>query len=171
MLSDRPLRVAARVLRDSTRILEGTTGMLDQTIEDIPRLRKVLKTQKIFGVVPECDVKAAKEAVNTEIAPELEQLADLNEKILAKLRRKKTGLQSQAQLLQVRLMSAESLSPQRKERSHLKSGGATRSSEADLARLRFLRNKSDRLDYSLSRRRLQNKQAKLSFTPSLPPAD
>ncbi|OBA21627.1 hypothetical protein METBIDRAFT_42656 [Metschnikowia bicuspidata var. bicuspidata NRRL YB-4993] len=164
------MRVTARILRDSTKLLEGTAEVLDRTIQDIPRLQKVLDTEKLLGVVPDMDVRAAKESVSTEAHPQIEALSSLLEKNLAKLRRKKTSLESQARLLQVRLESAENQSPLRGERRFNRSTTLDSSHEADLARLRYLRHKSDRLSYNLSQAKLKNNRAKLSFVPSLPPA-
>lgn len=162
-----PLYTTARILENSVRLLEESKQTLDSTIGDIPRLMRVLDTQKVFGLVPELDLAAAKERVHTDTHPQIQYLMEQIQKETARLRRKKVSLESKFELNRVRLEAAEKNAVDTSLRTANRPGFPE--DEHKVARLKFLRNKRDRLNYSLSRYKLQSARSKLSFIPSLPP--
>lgn len=145
---------------------------MDNATKEIPRLKKVLATNKVFGLVPELDLESAKRNIQNEVQPQVDALVLKIEKELNKLKRKKTNLASKVDLQQVRLENAAKSN--RDSLSGIKGILASRIAKGDideqkLARLKLLQNKKERLKYSLSRLNLQDKKARLSMIPSLPP--
>lgn len=151
------LHSSTQALENCSEILAQSRALLDRAIRDIPRLKKVLHTQKVYGLVPQLDVNAAKAGLHTETPQELKALLQHMEQEVARLRRRKVSLESKFELQKVRLETALPPKPR------------GRPDELKLARLRLLQNKKDRLNYSLSRMKLQNTRSRLSFIPSLPP--
>lgn len=159
-------------LSASVALLNDSLKTIDNATKDIPRLKKVLSTNKVFGLVPELDLESAKRNIQNEVQPQINALVLKIEKELSKLKRKKTNLASKVDLQQVRLENAAKSN--RDSLSGIKGITANRISKGDidelkLARLKLLQNKKERLKYSLSRLNLQDKRARLSTIPSLPP--
>lgn len=160
------LSTCINTLRESVDILGDSVKLLDETTRDVPRLKKVLDTQKVFGLVPEIDLINAKKCFRDEIKPQIDSTMAKIEKEMNKLNRKKTNLRSKYDLQAVRLTSS-------KKRDSfmglpIKKINKDKLDELKLARLRLLRNKKERLKYSLSRLDLQEQRARLSLIPSLP---
>lgn len=158
-------------LSASVALLDDSLRAIDNATNDIPRLKKVLSTNKVFGLVPELDLESAKRNIQNEVQPQVDALVLKIEKELNKLKRKKTNLASKVDLQQVRLENAAKSS--RDSFSGIKGISASQISKGEidelkLARLKLLQNKKERLKYSLSRLNLQDKKARLSTIPSLP---
>lgn len=155
------LYTSSRILESSVRLLDSSIKSLDKATRDVPRLKKVLDTQKVFGLVPELDLESAKKHLKMETHPQITYLMGKVEKELARLRRKKASLESKLQLQQVRLETAEKNGRDPRTTRH--------GDDQKLARLKLLQNKKERLMYSLSRLNLQSTRARLSVVPHLPP--
>lgn len=135
------------LLESSARLLESlvdTLGLalhtLEQATTDVPRLKRVLDTEKVFAVVPQSDMEAAKACLRQQTHPQIAFLVEKLEKEVARLARRKALLQLDYDL--------------RKVRAERTTAGA---SPTDLATLQMLRTKKERLRYLLLRRRLQAK--------------
>lgn len=154
------LTTSSRILQNTVRLLDSTISSLDTATRDTPRLKKVLETQKVFGLVPELDLESAKRHVHSETHPQIKHMVDRIGKEVGRLRRKKAALQSKVELQRVRLETAE------KNRDSL---GRSTANDIKLERLKLLQDKKERLKYTLSRLNLQTTRARLSSIPSLPP--
>lgn len=159
-----PLYTSSKILESSLDLLDSSLRSLDSATRNVPRLKKILHTQKVFGLVPELDLESAKRNFETETHPQISYLVDKIEKEVARLKRKKIGLESKLELQHVRLQSAEN-----NARDSLRGRGPKNVDPQKIARLKLLQNKKERLKYSLSRMNLQNTRARLSVIPSLPP--
>lgn len=165
-MANSPLYTSSKILESSLGVLDSSLKSLDSATRHVPRLKKILHTQKVFGLVPEVDLESAKRNFETETHPQISYLVDKIEKEVTRLRRKKVGLDSKLELQQVRLQSAENNQRESLTRGR---GMAKNADVHKLARLKLLQNKKERLKYSLSRMNLQNTRARLSVIPSLPP--
>lgn len=76
-------------LSASVALLNDSLKTIDNATKDIPRLKKVLSTNKVFGLVPELDLESAKRNIQNEIQPQINALVIKIEKELSKLKRKK----------------------------------------------------------------------------------
>lgn len=153
-------------LRESVGLLGECVKILGDTTEDAPRLKKVLMTRKVFGLVPEMDLINAKKNFKNGIEPQIEEAIVRIEKEMARLKRRKINLHNKYDLQAVRLAS----STKRDLVAGVSLNKINKSSidELKLARLNLLRNKKERLKYSLSKLDLQDQKARLSIIPSLP---
>lgn len=151
-----PLYTCARIFEDSVDLLGSSLASLERATRDTPRLKQVLDTQKVFGLVPERDIQNAQARLKSETHPQITYLLEKLEKEVARLRRKKASLESDFNLRKVRLESVLR-----------KDSVESLEQEAKYERLRMFRTKRDRLKYSLSRQRLQ----KYRQIPLLPPPD
>lgn len=159
-------------LSASVSLLDNSLRTIDDSTRDVNRLRKVLRTNKVFGLVPELDLENAKRSVVNEVRPQIKVIIQKIDRELLRLRRRKTNLTGKVDLQQVRLENAsktnrDSLGSVRGGNEGVLLKGDV--NEAKIARLRLLQNKKERLKYSLSRLNLQDKKARLSMIPSLPP--
>lgn len=159
------LSTCSRVLDRSTSALQSSNELLQLAIKDVARLRKVLNIQKVFGVVPERDIEAAKECAKTSSHPQIKELRERIYRDLDRLKRKREILKNKSELQKVRLHTAEKNAVD----SGNDSPAVAQASEPQIARLKLLRNKKDRLKYTLSRLKLQQTRTKLSAIPALPP--
>lgn len=146
----------ARIPEDLVDLLGSSLETLEQATRDIPRLKQVLDTQKVFGLVPERDLQNAQARLKNETHPQITFLLEKLQKEVSRLQRKKMSLESDFNLRKVRLDSMLA-----------KESGEDLEREAKYERLRMLRTKKDRLKYSLSRQRLHNYR----LIPLLPPPD
>ncbi|ODV80368.1 DASH complex, subunit Spc19 [Suhomyces tanzawaensis NRRL Y-17324] len=150
-------------LRESVALVEDSIKALDATTHDIPRVQKVLMTRRVFGLVPETDLENAKQTFKESVEPQISTMLERIDRELQKMSRRKINLQNRHDLQAVRLQGSKREAVDLPF-SRLRKLGPL--DEAKLTRLKFLKNKKERLKYSLSRLRLQDR---LSVTPSLPP--
>lgn len=163
-MSPSALHTSSKILENSVVLLETSIESLDKATSDMPRLTKILSTQKVFGLVPELDLESAKRNLETESHPQVTYLVDKIKNEVARLKRKKQTLESKLELQEIRLQTAE-----RSSRDSFTGRIMKNSNPLKLARLQLLQNKKDRLKYSLSSVNLQNTRNRLSMIPSLPP--
>lgn len=147
--------------------LAGSVGLLGQSLDslddataDVARLRTVLASEKVFGVVPELDLENAKKQLRQQTHPQIEMMIGKVEKEVTKLRRKKTNLAGKVDLQLVRLEGVKASDNGVVGGYRIAKDTVT---ELKLARFKFLQNKKERLKYSLSRLNLQDKKARLSM--------
>lgn len=159
--TSRSLQNSIARLSESVALLESSVDTLDDATRNVPRLKKILKLDKIFGLVPESDLIMAKTHLHNEVHPRINALVTKVDRELAKLARKKTNLATKVELLQVRLESSDKRS---REPSKV-----SKSDDAKRERLNMLRTKRERIEYLLLRHNLQDRKARLSLIPSLPP--
>lgn len=154
-------------------LLDDTLGILDDSTRDISRLRRVLSTNKVFGLVPEMDLENAITSMKDEVKPQLNAMIRKIESELNKLKRKNSSLAGKVNLQQVRLENATKSSQDMPDVLRVLGRRIEKGviDENKLSRLKFIQNKKERLKYSLSRMNLQDKRARLSMIPSLPPQD
>lgn len=156
------------LLQESVGLLESSNDILHKTTADIPRIRNILLTKRVFGLVPETDLVDAKQSFREETSPKLEHILAKIEANTTKLQKRKTSLQNRYNLQQVRLQAGRS---SKDSLSFLVSKYGDNDSK--VMKLKLLRNKKERLKYSLSRIHLQRnkKESKghLGNVPELSP--
>lgn len=146
-------------LAGSVDLLDRSLKSMDEATVDVSRLRSVLSTEKVFGVVPELDLENAKTHLRQQTHPQIEMMMGKIEKEVTKMRRKKTNLAGKVDLQQVRLEGVKGSESGSIAGYKIAKDTVT---ESKLGRLKFLQNKKERLKYSLSRLNLQHKKARLS---------
>lgn len=159
--SARSLQSSISRLSESVALLDRSVDTLEEATRNVPRLKKILKTEKIFGLVPESDLASAKTHLHNEVHPQISALITKVDREVGKVVRKKTNLATKVELLQVRLESSDKRS---REPSKV-----SKSDDAKRERLNMLRTKRERIEYLLLRHNLQERKARLSLIPSLPP--
>ena len=98
-----PLYTSVHILDSSVELLNSSIRSLEYATRDVKRIKTVLNTQKVFGVVPELDLESAKRQVQSETNTQVSTLMGKLEKELERLRRKKAGLENNFKHQQVRL--------------------------------------------------------------------
>ena len=88
-------------LRASLTLLDSSISILDEGVSDLPRLRKVLQTQRHFELLPESNLLAAQQSLASEISPAIEQLLSTAEAYVNQLARKEQSLKARYELLEV----------------------------------------------------------------------
>lgn len=151
-----PLYSGARILENSTTILNSTLATLEYATQDTPRMNKIFRTEKVFGLVPQRDVESAKELMDAEVHPQIQYLFGKIENELQKMRKRHEALQTKQRLHKVQ----EELSGTHGRPTHTPD-------PFKIGRLKFLQQKRKRLEHILADR---NRKQKLGrSTPSLPP--
>ncbi|KAK6456270.1 DASH complex subunit Spc19 [Scheffersomyces xylosifermentans] len=151
-------------LRESVNLLDDSLNILNQTTQDIPRIKNVLLTKRVFGLIPESDLNNAKQNFQIEVEPQVNSLMSRIDKSLQVLHRKHTKLQNRYELQSVRLSSSKRDSLGDVPLSRISK--AKNVDEKKLARLQILRIKKERLKYTLTTLNLQERTARLNV-PSL----
>ncbi|KAK9474957.1 DASH complex subunit Spc19 [Dipodascopsis tothii] len=131
-------------LRCSVDLLNSAIGALDQGTTDLPRMGSVLRTTKVFDVVPDADVRRAREAVAGELEPQIVNLLRRADHALQRLDRRKHSLEARAKLQEVRL-----------QRQPREAAATEREHARDLANVRQQR---ERLELALSRAQMVTTQ-------------
>lgn len=155
-MSDR-LDNSLRILAASAELLESAADALAAASLDVPRLARVLKTQKIFALVPELDLDSAKLALQRKKTPQISHMVTKVTQEVGRLRRKRAVLENKAELQKVRLDTGRTRDPQ--------------AVSADVARLRQLHAKKEKLRAQVAEARARKTPATpaLSQIPLLPP--
>lgn len=146
-------------LKRSVSLLNDSLEILDETTKNVPRLKKVLKTRKVFGLVPDVDLDHASKTLIEELQPQIQSLSNKMVGEMSKLRKKRDGLARKIELQHLRLESIE----KSKELS-IRGNQILNSANLDavkLERYKILKDKRERMNYSLSRRLLQLKRTSM----------
>lgn len=162
-------------LRSSLSLLESSINLLDAGVSDFPRLRKVLTTEQHFELLPEPTLRAAQQSILDEITPAISGLLGTAEEHIAQLYRREESLRARSDLLEGRLEN------DRKRRKSglggrkapdrdilgLGTGGAMEGNATKALELKRLRQKKDRLQYTVGRLELQSKQGERELRKSM----
>ncbi|KAK9479755.1 DASH complex, subunit Spc19 [Lipomyces japonicus] len=135
-------------LRASTELLGSSIASLDSGVNDFPRMKSVLKADRVFEVVPESEVNAVKASLAGEVEPQIIDLLRRAETAISRLERRHKNLVSKAELQEVRLQ---------------RQPAAITTDASELQNLetwRKLQQRRQRLEYSLSRLNLTVEQKK-----------
>ena len=170
-------------LSASCNILQSSLTTLDQGIADFPRLSHVLQNQRHFELLPESEVLDAQRDLKEEVGPQREELLNRANKALAQLERVEYSLRKKKELQDVRLQQRPAAGS-----SAAAAGGGSSSSfgrsaytnyddigspagdgenDEKTERLRALRRKKEKLQYSLNRLQMEavGRKARMSLAP------
>ncbi|KAK9366410.1 DASH complex subunit SPC19 [Lipomyces kononenkoae] len=137
-------------LNASVDLLASSIASLSSGVDDLPRMKTVLKARRVFEVVPESEVNAIKSSFAGEVEPQIIELLRRAEAAISKLERRQKNLIAKAELQEVRL--------QRQPRAQELEGSSVADSNNDARKLKTLQQKRERLEYSLSRLNLAVEQ-------------
>ncbi|RLV88622.1 DASH complex subunit SPC19 [Meyerozyma sp. JA9] len=141
-------------LSASVELLDDALSALDDATHDVPRIKTVMTTNKVFGLVPSVDLENAKRDIHTEIKPRVQAMVELAGKRLEEARREHSNLAKKAALQQMRLRDVDVAGAREPMR-------VLHQDAEKLARLRLLQDKKDRLRQSLSRLQLQERRNRI----------
>ena len=161
-------------LQSSLSLLESSINLLDTGVSDFPRLRKVLTTDQHFELLPEPTLRAAQQSILDEITPAISGLLGTAEAHIAQLYRREESLRARSDLLEGRLENdrkrrQSSLGGRRPPARGIHSLGAGGMEEnvTKALELKRLRQKKDRLQYTVGRLELQSKQGERELRKSM----
>ncbi|PVI00730.1 hypothetical protein DM02DRAFT_614180 [Periconia macrospinosa] len=160
-------------LRSSMQLLDSSINILDEGVNDFPRLAKVLQTTRHFELISEPDLHQAQSTLLSEIRPEVESLLLRVQNYLDKLERREQSLIAKCDLNEGRLGSTSSESAFATSGGRGASGGtgAGGSGKALSAiqemKYKQLRAKKQRLSYSVETLELQAKQRERQLRMSM----
>ncbi|RCK56518.1 DASH complex subunit SPC19 [Candida viswanathii] len=148
-------------LRESIDILKRSNQLLDDTLQGSSRLTKILSTRKVFDLIPELDLNDAKRNFANNINPQITDNMDRLQHELVKLSNQKNDLTSQLKQLKARTKEYDNKTTKRRK-IHALSDGDIESllsspnvhENYDIGKIRqlqVLRDKKNRLKYTLSR--------------------
>lgn len=143
-------------LSASVELLDDALLALDEATHDVRRIKTVMTTNKVFGLVPSVDLENAKRDIHTEIKPRVQAMVELAGKRLEEARREHLNLAKKAALQQMRLRDVDGVAAREREPMRVLHQDAEK-----LARLRLLQDKKDRLRQSLSRLQLQERRNRI----------
>lgn len=168
------LRPSVGSLRSSLSLLEASINLLDTGVSDFPRLSKVLIMQQHFELLPEPTLRAAQQSILDEITPAISGLLGTAEAHIAQLGRREESLRARSELLEGRLetdrrqRNSSLGGTQAPDRGiHSLADGGKEANETRASKLKRLRQKKDRLQYTVSRLELQCKQRERELRKSM----
>ncbi|KAK2867999.1 hypothetical protein FQN49_003261 [Arthroderma sp. PD_2] len=165
------LSASVSSLRASLQLLESSIDILDEGVNDFPRLCKVLQSTRHFELLPEPTLKEAQQAILDEITPSISHLLTLASNHTDKLARRQEALKAKAELQEGRLYhepqpsSRGNLHQERKGAYSTSMAGGVPGSKA--AELRKLTQRKERLQYAVDRLELQSKQRERQLRKSM----
>lgn len=125
----------------SVELLDDALASLDDATGDGARLRAVLATNRVFGLVPQADMESAKREVHAEIRPRVQAMVAEALRRMEEARREHANLAKKAALQQMRVRDVD---------VRVADGASGRGhDDAKRARLRLLQDKRERLARSL----------------------
>ncbi|TQS38895.1 hypothetical protein Golomagni_00591 [Golovinomyces magnicellulatus] len=158
-------------LRASISLLDSSISILAKGTADFPRLKTVLASTRHYELTPSSTLIAAQKSLAAEIKPAITTLLSRAETYIAKLERKQQSLQARSELLGGRLEGIRISSTSRKvncsddisiaARSYdhsKKTRSNNNDNEGRLAHLKALKQKKERLSYTIERLVLQSQQ-------------
>lgn len=152
--NNRSLSNSCTSLSTALSSLREINNTLDQNSKDFNRMSNVLNMNQVFGIVTESEINETKSQLASETQPQIEKLVARIENELARLDRKEKTLSSKAELQQGRLQEVTSTAAY--------NSTATKNIEK-MEKLRQLKEKRDRLAYSLSRLNLKGRKVRMSM--------
>lgn len=163
-----PLSASVASLSFSLGTLTSTISTLASATGDFPRLAKVLSVNRHFELLSEPEIQAAQAALRGEIVPEFQHLLGKVATQLERMERREKSLVARSELLKGRMEGAAALppgastNPHTHTHAHLNASSAAR---ANADRMRQLRAKKERLQYTIERLSLEKSQ-KVSYPPT-----
>ncbi|RKF77557.1 DASH complex subunit SPC19 [Golovinomyces cichoracearum] len=159
-------------LRASISLLDSSISILAKGTADFPRLKTVLASTRHYELTPSSTLIAAQKSLAAEIKPAITTLLSRAETYIAKLERKQQSLQARSELLGGRLEGIRISSTSRKANCSDNSSLTARSydlsektrfnknndNEGRAAQLKALKQKKERLSYTIERLVLQSQQ-------------
>ncbi|KAL9054934.1 MAG: hypothetical protein Q9162_003875 [Coniocarpon cinnabarinum] len=160
-----PLAPALASLRTSTELLSSSLSILDAGTRDLPRLSQVLQQTRHFELTPSSALASAQEDVLSELVPEVERLLERVERVIERREGREEWLRARWALGEGRLgrdsgPETSVAKPNRKKSVKDPKPG----NEAKAARLR---QKKERLSYSVERLTLQAQQRERQLRMSI----
>lgn len=137
-------------LRSSTELLDKSIRLVDESTKDVPRLKKILKTENVFGLISEQDLNHSIKTVQNELQPKVDILTTRYEQELVQLRNKRNNLRNKIELQKVRLQNINK--------------GDKNIKDDKLLRINFLKNKKNRLEFLLSKYQLEEQKERINLT-------
>lgn len=148
-------------LRESINILKNSNQLLDDTLQGSNRLTKILSTRKVFDLIPELDLNDAKRNFSNNINPQINDNMERLQDELLKLTNRKHTLINELKVLKVRSKEYENRRNRNKRNHQLTDtdienllSNHNLHEKYDIGKLRqlqVLRDKKNRLKYTLSR--------------------
>ncbi|KAF1958663.1 hypothetical protein CC80DRAFT_524139 [Byssothecium circinans] len=158
-------------LRSSMQLLDSSINILDEGVNDFPRLAKVLQTTRHFELISEPDLHQAQTTLLSEIRPEVESLLLRVQTHLDKLERREQSLIAKCDLNDGRLGSETStesaFATKPKAAAEERGSGGKPMSALQEMKLKQLRAKKQRLSYSVETLELQAKQRERQLRMSM----
>ncbi|KAF1841336.1 DASH complex, subunit Spc19 [Cucurbitaria berberidis CBS 394.84] len=163
-----PLEGCVASLRNSMQLLDSSINILDEGVNDFPRLAKVLQTTRHFELISESDLQTAQSALLSEIRPEVDNLLKRVENYLDKLERREQSLIAKCDLNDGRLGrdSTGGSGTRPSSKASQRSGGKAVSAQQEL-RFKTLRAKKDRMSYAVETLEMQAKQRERQLRMSM----
>lgn len=158
---------AVASLRSSLTLLESSISILDEGVNDFPRLCKVLQTQKHFELLPEPDLREAQQSLVDEIAPAISQLLSTAETYVNQLARKEESLRARSELLEGRLQYGHKGSGGGDSDAQKQQQQGPPVSDARALEMKRLQQKKERLQYAIQRLELETKQKERELRKSM----
>ncbi|KAF2691432.1 hypothetical protein K458DRAFT_324765 [Lentithecium fluviatile CBS 122367] len=157
-------------LRSSMQLLDSSINILDEGVNDFPRLSKVLQTTRHFELISEPDLHLAQSALLSEIRPEVESLLSRVANYLDKLERREQSLIAKHDLNDGRLghddSGGESAFVMKTGVGRAGAGGKAMSAVQEM-KYKQLRAKKQRLSYAVETLEMQAKQRERQLRMSM----
>ncbi|KAL4936025.1 DASH complex subunit Spc19 [Aspergillus oleicola] len=162
-------------LQNSCQLVDSSIQILDDGVNDFPRMSKVLQTTRHFELLPEPTIREAQSSLLGEITPSIAHLLSLASNHVEKLSRREQGLRAKCELQEGRLNSSERQGSSSRpgsgrggQRSSTpRGGGQAQVSEAKALEYRRLVQKKERLQYAVERLELQSTQRERQLRKSM----
>ncbi|KAI9796679.1 MAG: hypothetical protein M1833_006019 [Piccolia ochrophora] len=166
MADNNPLGACVASLKTSMALLDSSISILSTGVHDFPRLAKVLHTTRHFELTSEPVLRAAQDDLRAEIQPSIVGLLERASAELERLERRKEGLIARGDLLEGRLgQQGGGGGSARRGSVATRGGGGGAGGNAE--RLRLLRARRERLEYTVQRLGLQAGQRERQLRMSM----
>ena len=153
---------AVNSLHSSLALLNSSISILDEGVNDFPRLCKVLQTQQHFVLLPEPVLRDAQQSLLEEITPAITQLLSTAEAHIEQMARREQSLRARYELLQGRLGRRQStLEGGQKHTIELPM------TDSKMLELNRLKQKKERLHYAVQTLEWQSKQRERELRRSM----
>ena len=163
-----PLSASVANLSSSLGTLTSTISTLASATSDFPRLAKVLSVHRHFELLSEPEIHAAQAALRGEIVPEFHHLLGKVSAQLERMERREKSLAARSELLKGRMEGAPLPGRNNNSSSSSMMGrhDANSAARANAEKMRQLRAKKERLQYTVERLSLEKSQkVSLFFFP------
>ncbi|KAL4952331.1 DASH complex subunit Spc19 [Aspergillus filifer] len=157
-------------LQNCCGLVDSSIQILDDGVNDFPRMAKVLQTTRHFELLPEPTIREAQQSLLGEITPSIAHLLSLASNHVEKLSRREQGLRAKCELQEGRLNSSErqsSSSGSVRGQSSSTPRAQAQVSEAKALEYRRLVHKKERLRYAVERLELQSTQRERQLRKSM----